>query len=194
MLTIIAGEYRSRRLLSPPDERRSRPYLQRIKESVFNQLRGWFDGARVLDLFAGVGTMGLEAVSRGASAVVLVEQDRHIYEILRQNVEALGCGDRAETVRGDALAETALLRAPAPVDIVFLDPPYAMMEDEPSRGRVLAQAARCGSIMAERSFLVLRCPLGPDQIDLGIEGFEGPEAKRHRPDMWVLLYQPRRTL
>ena len=73
MLRIIAGEYKSRRLLSPPDASRSRPYTQRLKESVFNILRGRLDGANVLDLFAGVGTIGLEAVSRGARMVLMVE-------------------------------------------------------------------------------------------------------------------------
>src|SRR5262245_15938357 len=78
MLKIIAGEFRSRKLLTPDDGSVSRPYGARVKESIFNLLRGWFEGATVIDLFAGVGTMGLEAVSRGAARVFMVERDRHI--------------------------------------------------------------------------------------------------------------------
>ena len=67
MIKIIGGEYRSRKLLTPENESVSRPYGSRVKESLFNLLRGWFEGATVIDLFAGVGTMGLECASRGAA-------------------------------------------------------------------------------------------------------------------------------
>ena len=103
MLKIIGGEYRSRIIESPPDEAGQRPYLARIRESVFNLLRGWFEDARVLDLFAGVGTVGLEAVSRGAKTVLMVEKSPRTYKRLVANIEALGCGDRAIPMLGDAL-------------------------------------------------------------------------------------------
>lgn len=190
MLKIIAGDYRSRRLRAPRDESVSRPYSQRVKEAVFNLLRGWFDGARVLDLFAGVGTMGLEAVSRGAAEVVMVERDSEIFGLLEENVAALGCGGRVTAVQMDALSHAVLLRAPEPVDVVFIDPPYALMEEETSRQRVLDQAARCRTVMADSSFLVLRSPQGPEKIDLAVEGLAGPEPHRYGLGMWVLLYAP----
>ena len=191
-LKIIGGEYRSRKLEGPASEDLStRPYLQRVKESVFNILRGWFEDARVLDLFAGVGTMGLEAVSRGAAEVVMIEQNRYLADILERNIQTLGCADRARVRRSDALSPHALAAAPAPVDIVFVDPPYAMMTDETSRGRVLDLVARCTTVMAEESFLVLRSPVGPETIDLAIPTLEGPETHRYGLNMWVLLYQPR---
>src|SRR5690606_7638589 len=93
----------------------TRPYVDRVKESVFNLLRGWFDEANVLDLFAGVGTMGLEAVSRGAANVLLVEQNRKVFKLLEENIRQLGCGDRAVAMLGDALGSICLLRAPRPV-------------------------------------------------------------------------------
>lgn len=190
MLKIIAGEYRSRRLLSPPDEKVTRPYPHRVREAVFNLLREWFEDARVLDLFAGVGSMGLEAVSRGAAHVLLVERDKSIYDLLRQNVEALGCGDRAETMLGDALGPTCLARAPRPVDVVFIDPPYEVMTDERRRRMVLEQIARLREIMADKGFVVLRSPIGTDRAPLEIDGFEGPEARHYGKGMWVLLYAP----
>ncbi len=191
MLKIIGGEYRSRRLEEPKPDEQSRPYIARIRESVFNMLRGWFDDANVLDLFAGVGTVGLEAVSRGAARVVMVEQNRQTHEHLKHNIETLGCGDRAEAILADALSDHILFRAPRPVDLLFVDPPYPLMADDATRPHVFAQIERCRAVLADRSFVILRSPLGPDEIDLTIDGFAGPEAHDYGRDKWVLLYQPR---
>jgi 16S rRNA (guanine966-N2)-methyltransferase len=193
LLRIIAGEYRSRRLATPAGEDVTRPYAQRVKESVFGLLRGWFEGARVLDLFAGVGTMGLEAASRGAAAVTMVERDRRTFQLLEQNIAALGCGDRVRAVCADALGQTALAAAPSPADVVFIDPPYALMEAESSRARVLDLGRRCRAVMAARSFLVLRSPVAPPAVQLAIPGLDGPEVHAYGRDMCVLLYAPAET-
>jgi 16S rRNA (guanine966-N2)-methyltransferase len=190
MLKIIGGEFRSRVLRSPPGDETTRPYLARVRESVFNLLRGWCEDASVLDLFAGVGTVGLEAASRGARTVVLVERDRRLFELMQTNIDALGCGDRVQAVHGDALSPVTIARAAAPVDLVFVDPPYPMMREPASRERVLRQIEACRSIMGEQGFVVLRSPLGPDDADWAIPGFDGPEAHRYGPTMWVLLYAP----
>lgn len=194
MLRIIAGEYRSR-LLATPEGEVTRPMASRAKESIFNLLRGWFEEATVLDLFAGVGTMGLEAVSRGASRVVMVEQQRSVFKLLQANIASLGCGDRVTAIQGDALAPMLLESIrhvlPKPVDVVFMDPPYVLMQEEASRRRVLAQAARCRGLMGDRGFLVLRTPVEPTQEDHAVEGFDGPEVHRYRQQMSVLLYAPK---
>ncbi len=190
MLKILEGEFGSRVLETPEDGSRTRPYAGRVRSSVFNQLRGWFEGARVLDLFAGVGTVGLEAVSRGASKVVLIEQNRGIFEILKRNIASLGCADRASAVCQDALAESALAHAPAPVDLVFIDPPFALMMEASTRRRVLRQVARLRSVVAEQSFIVLRSPIGPPDADFAVPGFDGPEAQQHKREHWVMLYAP----
>ncbi|MSR19033.1 MAG: 16S rRNA (guanine(966)-N(2))-methyltransferase RsmD [Phycisphaerales bacterium] len=189
MLKISAGEFRSRILLTPPDERSTRPYSSRAREAVFNLLRGWFEGARVLDLFAGVGSLGLEAVSRGASRVVLVERDREVARYLRANIKSLDCDDRATAVLSDALAPTAIAAAPAPCDIIFFDPPYPQMQEEESLVRILQQVGRCRQVMAAKSFLVLRSPIPPD-ARFRIAGFKGPEVHHYGGDMHVLLYAP----
>ena len=189
MVRIIAGEYRSRQLLTVKDDATTRPFLSRVKDSVFSMLHEWFEGARVLDLFAGVGTVGLEAVSRGAASVLMVERSAATFRILKKNIEQLGCGDRAKALLGDALGQTALLRAPRPVDLVFVDPPYILLENAGSRQRVLDQIVRCREVMADKGFLVLRSPIGPDEIG-SLEGFRGPEPHRYRKDMWILLYEP----
>ena len=108
MLKILGGEFRRRQLGEPPDRVRSRPMPARVKESIFNLLRGWFEDARILDLFAGIGTLGLEAVSRGAADVVMVERDKEIHSILEWNIRELGCEDRCRAVKADALGPSAL--------------------------------------------------------------------------------------
>ena len=188
MLKINSGRYRTRRLMGPPDMERSRPMPARVKESLFNLLRGWFDGARVLDLFAGVGTMGLEAASHGASEVVLIERDREIQAILKANIEALDCGDECRPVLADALGPAALAQAPRPVDIVFMDPPYAIMKEEAMHAAVIAQANRLHAVMGEKSWLMLRTPEPLSESDRVLEGLEGPELHQYAEDMHVHLY------
>lgn len=190
MLKILEGEFGSRVLESPEGRETSRPYAGRLRSSVFNQLRGWFEGANVLDLCAGVGTVGLEAVSRGAVRVVMIEQNRGIYEILRRNIASLGCEDRVKAVCGDAMSESALAHAPRHLDLVFVDPPFPMLENESSRRRVLRQIARVRSLMGNTGFVVLRSPIGPPDADFNVPGFDGPEAQQHKREHWVLLYAP----
>ncbi len=190
MLKIVSGEYKSRQLHAPPDAAISRPYPHRVREAVFNLLRGWCDDASVLDLFAGVGSMGLEAISRGATSVLMVEQDRQIHGLLERNIEELGCEDRAQAMRGDALAATCLLRARQPVDLIFVDPPYPLMTTPESRQTVLDQIARCRSVMGDRGFVVLRSPSRPEGDEYDIPGFDGPEERDYGKGMWVLLYAP----
>ena len=192
MLKIISGEFRSRILLTPSGEDRTRPMTARVKESVFAMLQGWFKGARVLDLFAGVGTVGLECASRGASEVVMVERDREVFRYLEHNIETLKCGDRVVAIQADALGPTALARSPKPVDLVFMDPPYALMVDPATRKLVMAQAARTLPLFAPKGFLVLRTPVDLDEEERKIPGFKGPESHQYKDDMWVYLYMPDR--
>lgn len=127
-MRIIAGEHRGRQLKSPPDER-TRPMLDRVREAVFSSLGARVDGARVLDLFAGTGSLALEALSRGAAHARLVERDPQILKLLRENVAALGLGERATVTPGDALREETWSRDPddARYAIVFVDSPYPLL-------------------------------------------------------------------
>lgn len=189
MLHILGGEFRSRKL-QIPEGNQTRPMGSRTKEAVFNILRGWFEGARVLDLFAGVGTMGLEAASRGASKVVCIEQNRQIGEFLRANIHALGCDDRVQWVQTDALGPGCIASAPRPVDVVFVDPPFEMMTNAQSRQRVLTHIANLKSVLAEKAFVVLRSPECLKEIDYSIVGFDGPERHDYGAHQHVLLYAP----
>ena len=162
----------------------------RVKESVFAMLHGWFKDARVLDLFAGVGTVGIECASRGAKEVVCIERDRDVFRYLEHNIATLKCGDRVAAVQADALGPTALARSPKPVDLVFMDPPYALMTDEATRKIVLAQAARTRALFAPKGFLILRTPVDLDEAERTLPGFVGPESHQYKDDMWVYLYMP----
>jgi 16S rRNA (guanine966-N2)-methyltransferase len=189
MLHVIAGEFRSRILKTPADDSITRPMGSRTREGLFNILRGWFDGARVLDLFAGVGTLGLEAVSRGAAKVFMVEKDRRIFALLRENIESLGCGDRAVAVQADALGEAAIVAAQPEVDIVLMDPPYDLVSGEEGLAAVLAQAARTRPLFKTKGFLVLRLPK-VESPPPRIEGFDGPEVRHYGHQQHLLLYMP----
>jgi 16S rRNA (guanine966-N2)-methyltransferase len=127
---IVAGEAGGRRLVVPPGEA-VRPTSDRVKESVFSALGpGRLVGARVLDLYAGSGALGLEALSRGAAAAVLVERDAAAARAIRANVDTLGFGDRA--VLRIAAVTAVLGGAPPadPFDLVLLDPPYDTPDTE----------------------------------------------------------------
>lgn len=163
-MRIIAGEFRSRLLLTPRDAETVRPIPDRVKESLFSLLRGQFEeanqgaGAHVLDLFAGTGAIGLEAVSRGATWCVMVEKDRDVTDLLRKNIASLGVQDRCEVVVGDALGPSVLARCPDPLNIAFMDPPYPVVRSELGYRRVIAQAAGIIQRLAPGGFLVLRTP------------------------------------
>lgn len=120
-LRIVGGEWR-RRVLRFPDAEGLRPTPDRVRETLFNWLGQDLHGLACLDLFAGSGALGLEAASRGADRVVMVEQSPKVAAALAANLRLLGAGDRVELVRQDAL-KFALSAAPG-FDVIFLDPPY----------------------------------------------------------------------
>ncbi len=123
MIRIIGGEHR-RRQLKVLDRPGLRPTPDRVRETLFNWLAADIPGARVLDLFAGSGVLGLEALSRGAAHCDFVEKDPAAANLIQHNIELLRLGERASLKRQDALG---LLKYPPeqPYDLVFLDPPYA---------------------------------------------------------------------
>lgn len=123
-IRIIGGRWRSRRLPVAASAG-LRPTPDRVRETLFNWLAPWIEGARCVDLFAGTGALCLEALSRGAAEVVMVERGLEARRQLEANVAALGA-EGARVVGLDALEYLA--GRPAPVDIVFLDPPFADAE------------------------------------------------------------------
>jgi len=121
-LRVSGGEARGRRLKAPKN---IRPTQGMVKQAIFNMVGTRIEGARVLDLFAGSGALGIEALSRGAASVTFVDQQQRGLAILRQNLDALGFKERARLIRGDVVrwleASPDAVRA---ADFIFLDPPY----------------------------------------------------------------------
>ncbi len=118
---IIGGQWRSRVIRFPPAAQ-LRPTPDRVRETLFNWLGQRLDGLACLDLFAGSGALGFEALSRGAARVVMVESDRSVVAALRESAKLLGA-EGADIVAGEAMGY--LERTAERFDIVFLDPPYA---------------------------------------------------------------------
>jgi 16S rRNA (guanine(966)-N(2))-methyltransferase RsmD len=191
-MRIIGGMHRSRPLKSPPEDSPARPMPDMVKEALFNLLRGHFDDAGVLDLFAGNGGIGLEAVSRGARECVFVEKNRANAHTIQDNINALGEDARCRVIVGDALGGSIVAQAPRPLHLVFMDPPYDMMTQTVSRRRILEQASRLIQLLDDDGFLVLRTPwplrnADKTEIPLTVAGAEGPETHVYR-QMAVHLY------
>lgn len=121
-IRIIGGQWRGRKLVVP-DRAGLRPSSDRVRETLFNWLQAHVAGARCLDLFAGTGALGLEALSRGASRAVFVERDGRLAEALREVSNAWPGAERMRVVEADALAWLDACREP--FDLVFVDPPFA---------------------------------------------------------------------
>lgn len=120
-MRIIAGQYRGRQIVAPKGDA-TRPTADRMREALFSMLTsrvGSFEGLAVADLFAGSGALGIEALSRGAGSCLFVEQDKPALDALKGNLAKLG-------IRGDVRATSVMAMgpAPAPLDIILMDPPY----------------------------------------------------------------------
>lgn len=158
-LRIIAGEFGGRRI-EAPGGRGTRPTRAVVREAWFNVLGERVAGARVLDLFAGSGALGFEALSRGASHVCFVESNRAVLSLLRRNIEVLGATSRCEVVNADALAVVSDLATGGgrAWDLVLADPPYS--------GEAAAQLI---SAFNHRAFSTVLCVEHASGVDFSIE-------------------------
>ena len=151
-MRVIGGDLRSRRLASVPGTE-TRPTPDRLRETLFNVLAPRIDGAVFVDLYAGTGAVGIEALSRGAVRAIFVERGKAALETLRANIATLGLTKRADVRQGKAAGLIDRLVRPAETYIVFLDPPYEMEQEydlileklaEDGPGLVIAQhSKRC---------------------------------------------------
>ncbi|HUU61542.1 MAG TPA: 16S rRNA (guanine(966)-N(2))-methyltransferase RsmD [Acidimicrobiia bacterium] len=146
-MRIIAGIAKGRRLLAPRGEG-TRPMMDRAREGLFSSLGETVAGARVLDLYAGTGSLGLEALSRGASDAVFVERGPAAVAALRANVAAVGLVGEVVAADVDAYLE----RAAGPFDLVFVDPPYALplASVERALGRLMRLLSAGGTVVLHR--------------------------------------------
>lgn len=145
VMRILAGEFKGRKLLSPRAAGATRPITSSVKKSLFGMLGQSLEQATVVDLFCGTGTLGLEAISRGASRCSFAERDRIAVERLRRNIETVGVSGRSVIWRGDCFGGLAgrLSRIGEAVDIAFVDPPYAMARRWADDGDDWRRAVEC---------------------------------------------------
>jgi len=129
-MRIIAGTKRGMKLFSPKTNE-TRPITDRVKQSLFDVLANYdlLSGARVADLFSGVGSLGLEALSRGAVFVTFVEKNGEVIEVLEKNIAKAGFGERSRVVHAGAFRVGAPVGAGERYDLVFVDPPYASTQE-----------------------------------------------------------------
>ncbi len=125
MISLTGGKDKGRKIKGPKT-RKVRPILASIRKVLFDTLGLRVYGAHFLDVFAGVGTVGLEALSRGAERVVFVERDPNIIKILCENIKLLGYESKVNIIKGDAFKVIGRLEKFAPFDIVYLGPPYGL--------------------------------------------------------------------
>ena len=125
-MRIIGGKYRGRKILYS-ESSPVRPTKDRVREAVFNMISEWIPEARVLDLFAGSGAYGLEAISRGAASVSFVEKDELCLDSIRGNVDVLGCPEQATIIFGDVFEKLEHIKTEHNLkgfDLIFADPPF----------------------------------------------------------------------
>ena len=188
-MRVIAGSARGRRLEAPRG-RTVRPTSDRVREALFSSLRDDVPRATVLDLFAGTGALGIEALSRAAAAATFVERDATVVQTLERNLATAGVADRATVVRSDADGFAANPRG-GPFTVVFCDPPY----DEPL-DRVLALVetlydagalAHPATVVIERDKRDPALPALEDAEHLGTRRLLAIDRQRFYGDT-VLLY------
>ncbi|MDZ7337562.1 MAG: 16S rRNA (guanine(966)-N(2))-methyltransferase RsmD [candidate division KSB1 bacterium] len=160
-MRVVAGRFRGR-LLRTVRGQGVRPTSGRVRTTIFDVLGPTVQGARVLDLFAGTGSLGIEALSRGASKAVFVERSRRVLMALEQNLRALGLTQQdAEALCAEALSYLRRWQGPEPFDIIFADPPYDFVGYQAllalvAHNRVLAPAGlvvleyRTGTVLPSR--------------------------------------------
>ncbi|MFO1022892.1 MAG: 16S rRNA (guanine(966)-N(2))-methyltransferase RsmD [Planctomycetales bacterium] len=172
-MRIIAGKFRRRLLRVNPGET-TRPITDRAKVILFDRLMEVLPEARVLDLFSGTGSMGLEAISRGAASVVCVEADRKAHELLQENVRELDLQDQVVCWRTDALRSTFKPRGVEgfyPYDLIFFDPPYRRLDKLKPKDLLFDTLERLASpeLSTPDVLMIIRC---------------NKEAEFSLPDVW----------
>ncbi|MGI6106401.1 MAG: 16S rRNA (guanine(966)-N(2))-methyltransferase RsmD [Lachnospiraceae bacterium] len=180
-MRVIAGSARRLALVTPPGLD-TRPTTDRIKETLFNILQPDIYGCRFLDLFAGSGQIGIEALSRGASFCVFADRDRAAVSCIRQNLEHTRLADKALIYQTDALSAVARMQGrQEPFDIIFMDPPYHENLEVP------VLTALAGTTLAAPETTVIVEAAIRDDLDFSGTGFEPVRVKEYKTNKHYFL-------
>jgi 16S rRNA (guanine966-N2)-methyltransferase len=191
MTRIIAGVHGGRRLSAPAGVQ-TRPTSDRVREAFFSSLTTMtdLDGARFVDLYAGSGAVGLEALSRGGTFALLVESDARAARIIRDNIVALRAGAAARLITGKVSQVLATPPEGGPFDVVFADPPYATPEAEIT---ALQQALVDHGWLAEDAVVVLERATRTPVRGMGLTWVDGITPERSRRYGETTLWYGRRS-
>lgn len=155
-MRIIAGQKRGMKLLSPIGNRISRPVTDRVKESLFSMLYkyGLPESKRIADLFAGVGSMGLESLSRGAKTAIFVEKNTEVLAKLKKNITKAGFNDTSKVICADVFRIGAGIVDD--LDVIFVDPPFAATRDVSDGSALAGLMEKLCDQLNEKGLVVLR--------------------------------------
>lgn len=181
MLKITGGQLRGRGFKAPPGLA-TRPTAAKMRQALFNILGPRVAGARVADLFAGSGALGLEALSRGAAGCVFVEMNRPTAKLIQANLTSLGLAERGRVVAAGLEAATGALRAGAPFDLVLADPPYGKGQV----ARLLALAAQGWLLAPEGQLIVEHSPAEDPEVPAGLQ----TQDRRHYGQSELSFFTP----
>lgn len=180
-MRVVGGRLRGRKLI-PIRGSAIRPTADRVREAVFNIIAPGIRGARVLDLFAGTGAMGIEALSRGASTAVFIDDRKASLAVVRKNIELLGLGSQSRVILWDAARNLDCLRTETPeIDLVFMDPPYHRGLAAPA----LAHLARCRALAPAARIVVEHA--ASDPLPERMEGYSLTDRRRYGKTFVSLL-------
>jgi len=190
-MRILSGKYRGRVLLPPPKQAQTRPITGRAKKSLFDTLGPYLDEAVVLDLYSGTGTMGIEALSRGAAWCIFAEKDRNVVARLRRNIEACGAGEVSDVWCGDirVTLRPRLAGLDRELDVAFVDPPYAdarRWDWAKAESNIFAPLA---DKLADDGLVVLRTPKGLE-VPATVAGLTEMRTKKYGGMIITLLTRP----
>ncbi len=180
-MRVIAGKCRSLPL-GTIDGNGTRPTTDRIKETLFNIIQGEIPGCYFLDLFAGSGAIGIEALSRGAEYACFVEQNRQALKVIRENLAFTKLEADSDVAAGDAAVLVRNLRPKKPFDVVFIDPPYSCGLE-----RQALEAIRDVSCVTDSTLFIVEARLGTDFSYLDGLGYRILREKKYKTNEHVFL-------
>ena len=180
-MRVIAGSAR-RLLLKTVEGMETRPTTDRIKETLFNMLQNDLYGARFLDLFAGSGAIGIEALSRGAEYAVFVEKNPKAVACIQKNLKFTRLADKGRVIKGDVFSAMSGLESEGPFDYIFMDPPY----DQGLERQVMEYLTR-SSLADEYTVIVIEASLETDFSWLEAAGFHAYKYKKYKTNQHVFI-------
>lgn len=190
-MRILAGKYKGRVLIPPPQKAQTRPITGRAKKSLFDTLSPYLDEAIVLDLYSGTGTIGIEALSRGAAWCAFAERDRNVVSRLKRNIEACDAGEVSDVWCGDirSILRPRLAGLDREVDVAFVDPPYVDARRWDWTKAEASIFAPLADKLASDGLVVLRTPKGVD-IPATLSGLTEVRTKTYGGMVVTLLAKP----